>query len=707
MANVSLPFAIPAHGYALNSKLRVNFDFIVSELNSIVGGSSAFDQITLGTANTTTGTIVMYNASTAYKITIQAGSTGSDITFTLPTSAGSNKQGLGTNGSGVLGWYTYVDTAGSGLSLSGSTLSISAPVSIANGGTNSITALNNNRFIVSSGSKIVEASAVTANRAVITDNNGLPTNGNTTDTEVGYLHGVTSAIQTQLNTKFDTAGSGLSSSGTTVSLSTPISAASGGTGHTSYSQGDLIYASGSTTLSTLAKDTNSTRYLSNRGTSNNPSWSTVDLSDGVNSHLSVANGGTGVTSLTANDLLCAGTTSTGPFQQVSGEGTAGYVLTSNGTSVLPTWQSISGGLTSISSINTTSISGWRNRIINGAMVIDQLNEGASTTIGASATTQYVTDQWQIVTNNNTDSNNFQFTVQQITSDVPTGFVFSLKCLTTSGGTAGDTNTLSYLVQKIEGQNIQDFQFGGSSAIANMALSFWVSATETGTWGGAIQNSAQNRSYVFSYSVNSSGTWEKKTIIIPGDTSGTWLTTNGIGMRIIFDLGSGSTNRNTAGSWYGAAYYGVTSGKGINTNNEKFVITGVQLELGGAASLFEYRAYPLEFMMCQRYYEKSYDIGSVPGSSSGSFQFATNASQTNTTTVRTGWIPFHVTKRTDPSISIWTGAGTSGKWTWVSTGNVVTDRTTDTSESMTNGFNLRQTAALDYYATGHWVADARL
>jgi len=76
-------------------------------------------------------------------------------------------------------------------------------LSIARGGTNSGTTLLNNRVMRSSGGAIVEASAITPARALISDANGIPTQGVATATELGYLSGATSAIQTQLGNKLN------------------------------------------------------------------------------------------------------------------------------------------------------------------------------------------------------------------------------------------------------------------------------------------------------------------------------------------------------------------------------------------------------------------------------------------------------------------------------------------------------------------------
>ena len=134
------------------------------------------------------------------------------------------------------------------------------------------------------------------------------------------------------------------------------------------------------------------------------------------------------------------------------------------------------------------------------------------------------------------------------------------------------------------------------------MSFWVRSSVTGTFGGAIRNSGASRSYPFTYTINAANTFEQKTITIAGDTSGTWLTTNGVGIQVIFSLGMGPTYIGTAGAWASADYLSATGATNvIATNGATFYITGVQLEVGTVATSFDYRSYGAELALCQRYY----------------------------------------------------------------------------------------------------------
>ena len=254
--------------------------------------------------------------------------------------------------------------------------------------------------------------------------------------------------------------------------------------------------------------------------------------------------------------------------------------------------------------NDTSLQGaaaspyvLKNRIINGDMVIDQRNAGASVTVNTS-NNFYDVDRF-FGTGQVTDG---VFTLQQ-SSTAPVGFVNSMVAtVTTADSSLGATQ--QYVIgQSIEGFNTADLQWGTANA-KTITLSFWVRSSLTGTFGGALINSAFNRSYPFSYTISVANTWEQKSVTIAGDTSGTWIgATNGIGIRVLFSLGAGSTYSGTAGAWSGSYLTSATGAVSvIGTNAATWYVTGVQLEVGSTATPFERRLYDKELISCQRYYE---------------------------------------------------------------------------------------------------------
>jgi hypothetical protein len=239
--------------------------------------------------------------------------------------------------------------------------------------------------------------------------------------------------------------------------------------------------------------------------------------------------------------------------------------------------------------------GMRNRIINGAMTIDQRNSGASVT-NESSGTQYTVDRWQIY-----GDQAAKFTVQQDSSaNTVAGFTSSAKVTSLSSYSVGSGETFLFR-QKIEGFNTADLGWGTASAKA-VTISFWVRSSLTGTFGAFLINNGFNRSYPFGYTITSANTWEQKFITIPGDVTGTWATTNAVGIQLGFSLGSGSTFSNTANTWYGSAVYQPTGATSVvGTNGATWYITGVQLEEGSQATPFEYRQHGTELALCQRYY----------------------------------------------------------------------------------------------------------
>jgi len=270
---------------------------------------------------------------------------------------------------------------------------------------------------------------------------------------------------------------------------------------------------------------------------------------------------------------------TGTFTIASPNSNSNYTLT------LPTESGtvLTGGTTT----------GFKNRIINGAMVIDQRNAGASVGTG-SGNDVYTLDRWQAVYGANN-----KYTIQRSTTTAA-GFINSL-LVTSSAATSTGAGDIYHIGQTIEGFNIADLGWGAAGA-QTVTLSFLVRSSLTGTFGGALQNSANNRSYPFTFTVSAANTFEYKTVTIAGDTSGTWLTDSGSGIKVRFNLGSGSTYSGTAGAWAGADYRSATGATSVlATNGATFYITGVQLEKGSQATSFDFRDYGRELAMCQRYY----------------------------------------------------------------------------------------------------------
>jgi hypothetical protein len=261
----------------------------------------------------------------------------------------------------------------------------------------------------------------------------------------------------------------------------------------------------------------------------------------------------------------------------------------------------------------------KNRIINGAMVIDQRNAGASVTPTAVATWNYTIDRWAALI-----SVTSKFSVQQNAGSVtpPAGFtnylgVTSLSAYSVSSG------DYFWLEQPIEGYNTSDLAWGTANA-KTITLSFWVRSSLTGTFGGSLANVNNDYAYPFSYTISSANTWTQISVTIAGPTAGTWNTTNSQGIRVRFGLGVGTNNSGTAGSWAAVNYVSATGAVSVvGTNGATFYITGVQLEQNTSATPFERRLYGQELANCQRYYFKSGSFSSLVFNGAGvysSYQF---------------------------------------------------------------------------------------
>jgi len=299
--------------------------------------------------------------------------------------------------------------------------------------------------------------------------------------------------------------------------------------------------------------------------------------------------------------------------------------------------------------------GFKNRIINGAMVIDQRNAGASVTNIASSV--YTLDRWKIY-----GAQASKFTVQQ-SSTAPAGYSNSLLITSSSSYSVLSTDEFE-VYQNIEGFNFADMSWGTANA-KTVTLSFQVYSSLTGTFGGVFRNSAGNYSYPFTYSISSANTWTSISVTVVGPTAGTWIgATNGLGLQLMLSMGAGSSNLGTAGAWSANSYAGATGQTSVvGTNGATLYITGVQLEKGSTATSFDYRPYGTEFQLCQRYYSKSFPTTVVPAynvePATAIYAFGGRMQVADVMGLRTQQIFYPVPMRTAPTITMYNPNGSSG------------------------------------------------
>ena len=398
----------------------------------------------------------------------------------------------------------------------------------------------------------------------------------------------------------------------------------------------------------------------------NSAWITMFQLDGEWTSLALENGSAASPSIYFKDsgtdtgVYSPGTDqvgiSTGGVQRVNFNGTTEVVFNDGGADVdfrvegdtEPNLFVIDAGTDQVrvKNLNGGALAGARNRIINGDMRIDQRNGGASVN---PTEFQFIVDRWAVAR-----SQASKLTAQQNAGSVtpPAGFTNYLG-ITSSSAYSITNSDYFFAFQKIEGFNASDLGWGTAGA-QTVTLSFRVYSSLTGTFGGSLQNSSQNRAYPFTFSVSSPNTWTTVAIPITGDTSGTWLTNDGIGIIVNFGFGVGSTYSTTAGAWAAGQFISATGATSVvGTNGATFYITGVQLEAGTVATPFERRSYGQELALCQRYFCKTYNIDVTPGSVTENGSVQGNAF--NGAFTRIQW-RYPVVMRAAPTASIYSTAG---------------------------------------------------
>lgn len=345
---------------------------------------------------------------------------------------------------------------------------------------------------------------------------------------------------------------------------------------------------------------------------------------------------------------------------------------------------------------------YKNRYANGEFKFDQRREAVTAyTVNASSI------RCLDLTLGEAPPASGSFTVQKTTSTVPTGFGQALLVTVATPDTSLASTDDYDLRMPIEGNDVRDFLMGNSNAKV-FTVSFWVRSSITGTFGFGIVNSAFNRSYVAQYSISAADTWEFKSVPIQGDTTGTWLTTTGVGIRIEFDMGSGSDVEATAGTWHPShKIRGSGNSALISNTGATWHITGVQVERGPAATGFEYLPEAAALSRIQRYIEKSYVIGTEQGATTSTGQVSVVAADLGTTTCTTSEISFKTKKRSTPTVSLWDNSGTSSQWLWYATDGAATSRASTATDISVNGFTVTQVVATGFYTRGHFLATAEL
>jgi hypothetical protein len=310
--------------------------------------------------------------------------------------------------------------------------------------------------------------------------------------------------------------------------------------------------------------------------------------------------------------------------------------------------------------------GFRNIVINGDMSIAQRGTSFTSLGGVS---QYNLDRWETI-GANVDSGRYQ--IDQST-DVPSGFTYSQKISCTTSEASQDADQQLYLEQQIEGLNSSYLKYYVASP-DTVTLSFWVKSNLTGSYSVALKlsdnasaaDSSGSRIYPTTYSISSADTWEKKSITITLDsTSEVKVINNGFAVATQFWLSAGTSRDGEAtNAWKNNANAAATSDNLNllgNTANEWY-ITGVQLEAGTTASDFEFLPVDVNLARCQRYFEKSYPLATAPGTAAQAGARSSSTLGVATTSYLSLNLLYTVPKRSNPTLTFYDMAGTSGKCT---------------------------------------------
>jgi len=379
-----------------------------------------------------------------------------------------------------------------------------------------------------------------------------------------------------------------------------LKVANGGTGAATLTANNVLLGNGTSAVQVVAPGTSG-----NVLTSNGTTWaSTVPSGGGVTTFtagttgftpstatsgavtlagtLAVANGGTGVATITTGGLVVGAATSAVTSLNPA---TAGNSIIDSGTA----WTSVAKNWS------------YRNLIINGEFKVAQRGTSIAMTTGEA----YGLDQW---TWNNNISGAGRVTVTQSTTVPNSTFAKSMKIDVTTVDTSMASGDQYGVFTHIEGLRSSRIGFG-TAAAETVTVSFWIRVDSTdltfpATFGGALNNSGYSRSYPFNFTVTASATWQKITVTVAGDVTGTWLQTTGQGLNLVLSFACGSTNAGPANTWATAQYYSATgSANFMNHVNNDLYLTGVQIEVGSIATPFEYRDYGEELQLCRRYFRR--------------------------------------------------------------------------------------------------------
>lgn len=338
----------------------------------------------------------------------------------------------------------------------------------------------------------------------------------------------------------------------------------------------------------------------------------------------------------------------------------------------------------------------KNALINGDFTFWQRN----ITFPSIASASYSSDRWKFY-----NSSAAVFDISRST-DVPTvaqsghasNFSTLIDCTTADASVDAGDRIIFY--QPIEGYNFVPL------AQKKTTVSFWIKAFKTGIYCAWQENYAADRAEVKEFTINTTNTWEKKVLTFDASPAGgTWNYTDSVGLYLGITLMAGSTYQTTPDAWQTGEFHATASQvNGADSTSNNLWITQVQIESGTTASPFEYRNYTSELDMCQRYYQKSYDIDVAPGTAAATNYVWVGAQTNASPSVHYNSILWNM--RIAPTMAVYRQDGTLGSITFVAPSGAQTNRTPNIVPQQ-RSFYIYQSTAVELMAYGHWTADAEL
>jgi hypothetical protein len=356
-----------------------------------------------------------------------------------------------------------------------------------------------------------------------------------------------------------------------------------------------------------------------------------------------------------------------------------------------------------------SVAGANALQVNGSMSVSQENGTTQVTL-SNHSLKYIVDCFYGWYGHNAGTAVLKG--QQVTPPGSPSFGSALQnCLQLTSTTALSSpasGDWAFIETRIEGYRTSHLGWGAAGA-QPITVGFWVYATIAGTMTLIAKNSATNRAYPINIAINNPTTWEYKTVTIPGDVTGTWLKTSGIGLQLSFCFACGSAVVGTNATWQASNPLGTASTTNFfASNNNTICLTGVSVLAGNVPltagdSALVMRPYDEELRRAKRYWQKSYDYATAPGTASVLSGLATSiAYAVSNCALHEN---FEVEMCIVPTVNFYSFSGTSGNLSGPGNVNFATTALYPSTKRIPITSSSGMTIGQMYY--GHWTADARL